>query len=144
MRTRVTPSLVVPLMALLASLLLAGCGDQGGDSAADPAAEEPSSAEAPEVQQDAPVEEAVADLASRLGVDPDDVEVVGAEAVTWDNGALGCPQPGEMYTQVQVAGHRIVLRAQDRTWPYHSGGNRGPFLCENLQPSTPPAEGRSE
>ncbi|QZY29110.1 hypothetical protein [Nocardioides coralli] len=125
-------------LAVLAAavLVLGSCGDD--TRARQPTPEDPVTSSSED--RVGPVDEAVADLASRLVVAPGEIEVVESEAVTWNDGALGCPQPGEMYTQAQVAGHRILLRAQDRTWPYHSGGGRGPFLCENLQPSTPPAE----
>jgi hypothetical protein len=73
---------------------------------------------------------AVADLAERLGVDPDAVEVVSADAVVWPDAGLGCPAPGMSYAQVQVEGTRIVLAHDGGEYPYHSGGSRGPFLCE--------------
>lgn len=72
---------------------------------------------------------AVADLAARLNLPPDQIEVVSEEEVTWPDGSLGCPQPGMMYTMALVDGMRIVLRAQGRDYSYHSGGNSDPFLC---------------
>ena len=50
-----------------------------------------------------------ADLARRLGVDPDDLEVISAEEVTWPDGSLGCPEPGMSYTQALVDGSKVVL-----------------------------------
>jgi hypothetical protein len=35
------------------------------------------------------------------------------------------------YSQVQVEGLLIRLRAQDHVYAYHSGGGRALFLCEN-------------
>jgi hypothetical protein len=128
----------VAVLSAALAMAVGGCGDQPGPDAEEPAPETTSSSAADHV---GPVEEAVADLASRLVVEPEEIEVVESEAVTWADGALGCPQPGKFYTQAQVEGHRILLRAKDRTWPYHSGGGRGPFLCENLQPSIPPEPG---
>ena len=75
------------------------------------------------------VEIAKADLAARLGVDAASITVVTAEAVTWPDGSLGCPQPGMSYTQVMVDGARIVLAVGGEEYAYHSGGNRSPFLC---------------
>lgn len=86
------------------------------------------------------VELAVADLSSRLGVDPDQITVVLAEAVTWPDGALGCPQPNMRYVQVPKDGARIHLEVDDRLYRYHTGGRRTePFLCEpgiDKQPRT--------
>lgn len=140
MGIRVTVGLVAPLVVAVS--LLAACGEEGAPTAEEP----PPGGEATSTPTDheGPVAQAVADLARRTTVEPAEIEVVEVEAVTWDDGAIGCPQPGELYTQAQVAGHRIVLRADGRTWPYHSGGGRGPFLCENLQPSVPPDPGSSE
>lgn len=76
------------------------------------------------------VEQAKADLAARLGIAVDEITVVSAEAVVWPDGSLGCPQPGMAYTQVLVEGAKIVLWAEGRTWPYHAGGERSPFLCD--------------
>jgi len=77
------------------------------------------------------VEQAVADLASRLSIDPAEIEVVTAEAVVWPDTSLGCPLPDMQYLQVLTEGFRIELRVKDRTYAYHGGRGRGPFLCEN-------------
>ena len=133
---------------LLAALLLAGCGetteevtdldpieegtdadgdqDDGaedvGENGTDPDAE-------PEVAQ------AVADAAERTGQDADDVEVVRFEQVTWPDGAIGCPEPGEMYTQALVEGYRIVIAVGDEELTYHGADGQEPFLCEDPQPA---------
>jgi hypothetical protein len=77
------------------------------------------------------VELARSDLSGRLGVSVEEVEVLDVEEVTWPDGSLGCPQPGQMYTQALVEGHRIVLEHDDRVYLYHSGGDVLPFLCES-------------
>ncbi len=76
------------------------------------------------------VEVAVADLALRLGVDRSAVSVSSAAAVVWPDRSLGCPHPGMVYPQVTVDGALIELAVDGRTYRYHSGGSRGPFLCE--------------
>jgi hypothetical protein len=72
---------------------------------------------------------ASADLAKRLSVTLDDIAVVSAESVVWPDGSLGCPIAGMRYTQVQVDGAKIVLSVGGGIYNYHSGANRGPFLC---------------
>ncbi len=74
---------------------------------------------------------AKADLARRLGTSPDQIQVVQVEMVVWPDQGLGCPQPGMAYLQVPVDGLRILLAHGGRTYAYHSGGLRPPFLCEN-------------
>jgi hypothetical protein len=77
------------------------------------------------------IETARQDLATRLGIDPGQIDLVEFQAVVWPDGSLGCPQPGVAYSQVQVEGLLIRLRAQDHVYAYHSGGGRALFLCEN-------------
>jgi len=86
----------------------------------------PSAASAP-----APVRQAIADLADRLSLDEDAIELLSAEAVVWSDSSLGCPEPGMMYAQVIVEGMKIVLDVDGQTYHYHYGGDRAPFLCEN-------------
>ncbi|MGW1344317.1 hypothetical protein ACWCOV_24985 [Kribbella sp. NPDC002412] len=78
-----------------------------------------------------PVEQAKADLVKRLGVEPGQVTVVSSEEVTWQDGSLGCPEPGMRYTQALVNGSRIILEAGGTQYHYHSGGTRPPFFCAN-------------
>lgn len=82
-----------------------------------------------------PVAEAIADLARATGVDPDDVQVVAYDQVTWRDGSLGCPEPGKMYTQALVDGYRIVLRADGMDVHYHGSTGGSPFRCDRPNPN---------
>jgi len=77
------------------------------------------------------VDQAVADLARLMSIDPQEVRVVGFESVVWPDAGLGCPQPGVLYAQVQVEGYAIRLQVHGHQYAYHGGEGRGPFLCEN-------------
>jgi hypothetical protein len=81
------------------------------------------------------VVQAKEDLAQRLGIPLEQIELLSFEAVTWPDGSLGCPEPGVEYIQIQREGSLIRLRAEKRIYQYHSGGGRAPFLCEH--PSVP-------
>jgi hypothetical protein len=70
------------------------------------------------------------DLAATLGVTEDEISVTGAAAVTWNDGSMGCPQPGMSYTQALVDGARVTLTHGDTTYAYHQGGGEL-FLCEH-------------
>lgn len=72
---------------------------------------------------------AVADLATRLKVEPEAIEVVQSEATTWPDGSLGCPEPGKFYTQALVEGYRVILRHDGRLYVYPAGSDGIPFLC---------------
>lgn len=81
------------------------------------------------------VEQAKEDLAQRLSISVSQISFVKATEVVWPDASLGCPQPDMLYKQVPEDGALIVLKAQRKTFEYHSGGTRGLFLCE-----TPPTK----
>ena len=90
-------------------------------------------------EHQATIDAAVTDLAARLDVEPAAIELESFTTVVWSDGALGCPKPGEMYTQALVDGSRTVLVADGRTYQYHAADGRPPFLCEN--PTLEPGPG---
>jgi len=72
------------------------------------------------------------DLGKRLGIeDPQVPQLVRAQSVTWSDGSLGCPRPGQMYTQALVPGYWVVLEHEDREYDYRAS-ERGYFiLCDS-------------
>lgn len=73
------------------------------------------------------------DLAERLGVAESAIELVGAaEALTWPDVSLGCPQPGEMYAQMLTQGFKLTLGAEGRLYEYHTGEG-AVRLCKKLR-----------
>jgi hypothetical protein len=72
----------------------------------------------------------ISDLSARSGSDPSAITLIGAEAVIWNDGSLGCPQPGMIYPQAQIEGYRVVLRIGDRDYDYHVGKGSSFVLCE--------------
>lgn len=71
-----------------------------------------------------------ADLASRLGISEGDIEVVSAEAVTWNDASLGCPEKGKMYAQVLTPGFQIILQAGGAEYDYHTDEYGHFVLCK--------------
>jgi hypothetical protein len=71
----------------------------------------------------------LSDLATR-GVPTDGVEVVSARSVTWPSGALGCPKPGMVYTQMVTDGYQVVVRVGGKTYDYRYGMSATPRLCQ--------------
>jgi hypothetical protein len=84
---------------------------------------------APDGGMNAMIRSARDDAARRTGLPPESLELVSAEAVTWRDGSLGCPQPGMAYTMALVPGYRIRLRAQGQLLDYHAGRQGAPALC---------------
>ena len=86
--------------------------------------------------------QAVDDAATRAGVDASAVTVVSAGAVTWPNGAAGCPKPGFLYTDVLTPGYRVVVQAGGTTYDYRGSVKGGTVSwCENAGPVGPGAAG---
>ena len=79
------------------------------------------------------VAEAVDLAAAEADVTSDEITVVTAESVTWSDGALGCPQPDEMYTQALVEGYRIELDVDGETMVFHGADGDEPFHCADPQ-----------
>jgi hypothetical protein len=84
------------------------------------------------------VDVAKRDLAKRLSISPDQINVVEVREVTWRDGSIGCPRPGMLYKQVLVNGSLIILEAKGVRYEYHSGGGRDPFYCAQPEPPVPP------
>ena len=70
------------------------------------------------------------DASQRTGVAPDALVVTRAEATTWSDGSLGCPEPGMFYTQALVNGYQIVIDAGGQQLDYRAGRNRFFRLCD--------------
>jgi len=69
----------------------------------------------------------VADLATR-GV-RGTPQLVSSEAVTFNDGSLGCAAPGQSYTQAQIDGMRVVVTVDGKTYDYRFGQGAEPKLC---------------
>jgi hypothetical protein len=70
------------------------------------------------------------DLIARSGASLDRIGVIRAEAVTWPDPSLGCPQPGMAYPQVLVDGYWVVLEVDGTQYDYRGSGVGEFILCE--------------
>ena len=93
---------------------------------------------APTSALQAKVNWALQDAAQRTQLDAARLRVSLAEAVTWPDAALGCPEPGRQYGQVLVSGYRIRIAAGPDTLEYHGSFKGQPFFCPaaRIQPPT--------
>ncbi len=60
------------------------------------------------------------DLAQRLNISTEQVQLIKQEKVDWPDTSLGYPQEGMMYAQVITPGFRITLKAGGKLYEYHS------------------------
>lgn len=78
------------------------------------------------------------DLSKRTGTAIEKIYVIQAQAIVWNDGSLGCPQPGVMYTQALVNGYRVILEVGVQKYDYHAADNGYYFLCESGLPLISP------
>ena len=72
----------------------------------------------------------LADVAQRSGVPREQLVIVSATSTTWSDGSLGCPAPGQMYTQALVEGWQAVVRAGAKVYDYRGAGVGTLKLCK--------------
>jgi hypothetical protein len=70
------------------------------------------------------------DLTQRTDAEANAIQQLRAESHRWSDGSLGCPKPGEVYTQVPVDGYRVVLEYDDQQYDYRVTKRGYFFLCE--------------
>ena len=75
------------------------------------------------------------DVAARSGLAADAIRLVSARAMRWNDGSMGCPQPGQSYMQVILDGFQVILEAQGRSYDYRTDTRGGLVLCENPPPN---------
>jgi len=140
-RTRTPiPLLLALVLTFPAAACAAGDGtDAGGvaEKASDVMTETTEESSVP----DELVREMKDDLAGRLEVEASAIEVAKAEAVTWRDSSLGCPEPGMMYSQALVEGYWVILRHGGEEYDYRADRNGRFVLCEQEDRRDPlPAE----
>lgn len=63
---------------------------------------------------------AIADLAGKLQLRPEEITVRQVDETEWPDSSLGCPEPGRAYLQVITPGYRVVLGARGQQYVYHT------------------------
>jgi hypothetical protein len=77
------------------------------------------------------IDEVIALAEQETGVDRSEIKVVLAEAVTWSDGSLGCPEEGMMYTQALVPGYRVILDIAGEELAFHASQTGEFSPCRN-------------
>jgi hypothetical protein len=76
-----------------------------------------------------------ADLEQRSGGQRSEFTLSGAESVQWNDGSLGCPEPGQVYPQVITNGYRVMIEYLDQSYDYRAT-DKGFFkLCPGFSPT---------
>ena len=87
------------------------------------------------------IEKATEDLARRLSVPTQQIQIVEAREVVWPNSSLGCPQKGMVYADVLTPGYLIILQFDNREYEYHSSKGTEVIYCQNPTPPVPDIPG---
>ena len=82
----------------------------------------------PEEQQ--AVAAALQDAATQLGVAASELSLQQIEAREWGDSSLGCPQPGNLYSQIVTPGFLIVINSRGKQLEYHSDTRGRVVLCQ--------------
>ncbi len=141
------PKLVLAALAVIAGLALGGITTAGASGVDESASLRftstgfTRSSLNPLISDDVPeviVTSIIADGEKRTGADPTEFQMLRSQPVVWNNGSLGCPKPGEFYTQELVDGYWVVLSYQGQEFDYRVNSQGFFLLCEE---STPPGIG---
>jgi hypothetical protein len=135
-------------LAVAALVMLAACSATGGSSpgsspsapeeseqpatsaSSQPASSEDAAVGAPEGIPDEVWGAIMTDLAERVGAQVAEPTVVRAAPTTWNDGSLGCPEAGQVYTQALVDGYQVVLEVDGERFDYHVGRGTDVRLCD--------------
>jgi hypothetical protein len=78
------------------------------------------------------VELAKAELARRLGIAPNRIELQSIEEAKFPDAGLGVPEPGKVYAQVVTPGYVIRLTVEGQVFTYHAGSGRVVAAPDNM------------
>ena len=73
---------------------------------------------------------AVQAAAAHLGISRDELSVDRVDDQQWPDSSLGCPQPGQLYSQIVTPGFLIVVSAGNKQLEYHTDGRAHVMLCK--------------
>ena len=77
----------------------------------------------------AAVDSALDDAASHLGVSKDQLSVAQVQAQQWPDSSLGCPQPGQLYSQIVTPGYLVRISGSGTELEYHTDTRARVTLC---------------
>jgi hypothetical protein len=83
------------------------------------------------------------EAAALAKVPREQLAIVHAESVVWNDGSLGCPEPGMMYTQALLNGYWVIIDAAGRKYDYRVGSAGSFRLCPEGR-GQPPSQSRAD
>lgn len=120
------------------AFMLTACGDSDGGP--EPPTEDRRVEPSTTLDADASVvgvpDHLVASLVSEVAesVEEDEVTVIRAQQVMWNDASLGCPSGGVSYIQVLTPGYWVVLEAEDTEYDFRSADDGEFRRCDGGAP----------
>ncbi len=139
----IAPILIVMLIAVLVggyfvyqnqakSIALQQLSDNAGNRPTQPSpVSEVTPIATPSTQLPESIKLAQQDLAETLHADPSQISIVKIENIMWNDGSLGCPKQGMMYTQAAVPGYKVIFELNQKQYDYHTNKNRFFVTCQS-------------
>jgi hypothetical protein len=75
------------------------------------------------------IDAALSDAASHLAIARDQLAIVQIQAQQWPDSSLGCPQPGQLYSQIVTPGYLVVISGSGKELEYHTDARSHVMLC---------------
>lgn len=118
-------------------LALVGCSEAEPSPLATSPSPEATAQETTAVMPDDLLDRVKRHVATTEEVEVARVAVHRVERRTWPDGALGCPEPGGVYTQAVETGYQVILGIADRRFDYRVTDRGTLRRCEPpLRPRT--------
>jgi len=73
------------------------------------------------------------DLAAKIFVKAEDIQISSVTPVTWPDTSLGCSKPGKKYKTQKIKGFRFVLENRGREYSYHADRDQRVFACPEIE-----------
>ena len=118
------------LLLVVAATLRAEMNEQGPTESPMPAL--PPKKESPGMPERVPkevLEPVLKKAAALANVAQEQLVIARAEPAVWNDGSLGCPEPGIQYTQALVNGYWVVITAAGQTYDFRLGRGGDFRLC---------------
>lgn len=78
------------------------------------------------------------DLTERTGSALEQIVVIQDQEIVWNDGSLGCAQPGVFYTQALVNGYWVILEVDGKKYDYRVAASGYFFICDRgIPPGAP-------
>jgi hypothetical protein len=85
------------------------------------------------------------EAAKLANVQSQELVIVRAEAVVWNDGSLGCPESGMQYTQALINGYWVVIKAAGQTYDFRVDRGGSFRLCPEGRGRPPlPSNGQQD